>query len=157
MAKKNAWQDNIYPNLELIEAWTRDGATEKEIAEKIGVSVFTIQKYKRLEPALSLALAHGKEYTDLVEIVGAYKRRATGYNYHEVTKKYKFKYNPDGSCEKILDGEFVTTKHVAGDARALENWLRLRQRESWANAVDSQYAEVDSGVIEIPVISDREE
>ena len=50
--------------LELISGWARDGYTEKEIAEKLGISLPTFRSYRAKNPELDKAVQNGKEVVD---------------------------------------------------------------------------------------------
>ena len=47
MARKGKYYEQIEPNLELIEAMCRDGATDKMIAEKFNIALSTFYEYKK--------------------------------------------------------------------------------------------------------------
>lgn len=151
------YDTNVLPYLEYIEAWARDGVPEKEIAKKLCISYTMLKEYKKRESALSSILARTKEYVDLVQVVGAYKRRAMGYDYDETKVKYKYVKKRDGTIEKVPVGEEITRKHVPGDPRAMEFWLRTRQRELWGQAIETTADEVQNGVIEIPAVAETAE
>ena len=86
-----------------------------------------------------------KAYVDNVEMEGAYKRRAEGYTVETARRKYIYKLKEDGTTEKILVSEEIKEVHVPGDARAMENWLRHRQKEKWGGDIVQEAP--DSGVI----------
>ena len=149
---RSKYETNVAPYFDWIEAWCRDGIAEHKIAEKLNVSYASFREYKAKYPALSAILARTKEYVDLVEMVGAYKRRAEGYTVEEKTIRYKYVKRRDGTIEKVPVGESVTQKHIPGDPRAMENWLRLRQKEMWRDAIDVEEGSSGGGVIVIPKI-----
>ena len=80
-------------NLLRLQAWTRDGATDAEIAAHIGISRDTLYSWKKKYPDFSDALKRGKEVVD-IEVENALLKRAMGYEYNEVTKEMT--YAPDG-------------------------------------------------------------
>ena len=131
MPRKSKYERNIEPRLEEIEAWARDGVSEEEMARRLGVAYSTFRKYKEMYSALSAPLARTREYVDLVEMVGAYKKRAMGYTYTETKRIFKVTKTDDGREIRQLEGIQETEKHVPGDPRAMENWLRIRQPELW--------------------------
>ncbi|MBQ9632064.1 MAG: transposase [Lachnospiraceae bacterium] len=130
MPRKSKYESNILPRLDEIEAWARDGVPEEDMARRLNVAYSTFRKYKEMYSALSAPLARTREYVDLVEMVGAYKKRAMGYEYTE-TKKIFTATVVDGKEVRQLKEIQETKKHVPGDPRAMENWLRIRQPELW--------------------------
>lgn len=138
MGKKSKYESNIVPNLDRIAAWARDGITEKKMAETLHVAYTTWKDYKTRYPSFSSLLARNKEYVDNVEMVNAYKKRAEGYTTTEKRLVYAFVADPNtGEVKRQLVQEIIQEKHVPGDPRAMENWLRLRQREVWGEAIQT--------------------
>ena len=68
-------------------AWVRDGATEKQIAEKLEVSSKTVQRYKSQVPAFGQMLMENKQRLDEVHMINAYQMRAEGYTVIETEKE----------------------------------------------------------------------
>ena len=67
MGLKNESQSDKWledDNLMLIEAWARDGYTDKDIAERMGVSCGTLSKWKKQFEPIGNALRKGKEIID---------------------------------------------------------------------------------------------
>lgn len=50
--------------LTLLEGWARDGLTDEQLAEKIGIGVRTLYDWKGRYPQISQALKKGKEIVD---------------------------------------------------------------------------------------------
>ena len=57
---KYGWDEK----LEVIEGWARDGLTDEQIAEKMGIGIRTLYDYKEKYPLFSQALKKGKEVVD---------------------------------------------------------------------------------------------
>ena len=147
---KCKYDSMVQPYLETIRGWVRNGVPEKMIYEKLGISRDSFYKYKRDIPEFSEALAQGKEICDLA-LEGAYYKRAFGYDTEEKAEEYKYIYKHDGTCEKRLVSQKIFTKHVAGDPRAAEHWLELRQPERWKRTPDYDPEKAQSfGVVIIP-------
>lgn len=146
---KNKYDTNVKPRLDEIEAWARDGVPEKQMIKALGVSVDAFYRYKKEHNELKDILARTKDYVDKVEMVGAYKRRAEGYTTEEWTRVWEWRPDSEtGEMVRMLVKETCSEKHVPGDARAMENWLRLRQKIDWG---DTQQAdESNHGVVFIP-------
>ena len=67
MASKNAsivdeWLED--DNLMLLEAWSRDGYTKQDIADRIGVHITTLMKWEACYPDIKEALRKGREIID---------------------------------------------------------------------------------------------
>lgn len=100
-----------------IEGWARDGLTNEQIAQNIGINPDTLYNWIKRFPEISDALKKGKEVVDR-QVENALLKRALGYTYDEVT--YEF-------------GEEVkrVTKEVAPDTTAQIFWLKNRKPEVW--------------------------
>ena len=108
-----------------ISAWKRNGFTEEEIAEKLGISVYTLSRAKKdpiVKDGLLAALSGSKDLADFTVENSLYKR-ANGYDYEEIKTIY------DGNGH-ILKRE-VQTRHVAPDTGAQVFWLKNRCPDVW--------------------------
>lgn len=63
MAKYDKWLE--HENLLLLEGWARDGLTDEQIANKMGVSRSTLNDWKKKFPDISDTLKKGKEIVDI--------------------------------------------------------------------------------------------
>ena len=97
----------------LIEGWARDGLTNEQIAEKIGINVKTLYDWQKNHSNICNALKKGKEVVDR-QVEQSLLKRALGYDYEEVT-------------EALVEGEMqvvkVVKKHVVADVGAIAFWL----------------------------------
>lgn len=79
MAKPNKYEAlGIAKRLESIEGWAKEGLTDKELAEKLGVSRQTIFAWKGKYPEFSKALETGATEAN-GEILNSAFRQACGY------------------------------------------------------------------------------
>ena len=62
MAKVDIWLDK--DNLIRVQGWARDGLTDQQIAERMGIGVRTLYEWKKKHPQFSQALKSGKEVVD---------------------------------------------------------------------------------------------
>lgn len=131
MAKYDAWITE--EGLLKIEGWARDGLTDEQIAQNVGVATRTIYDWKNKFPQFSQALKQGKEVVDR-QVENALFKRALGYEYTEVT-------------EELTDfGMKVTKKvkkQVAPDTTAQIFWLKNRKPEEWR---DRQHTELSGDI-----------
>lgn len=121
----------------MIEGWARDGLTDKQIAEKIGVSERTFTDWKSRFPSISSVLKKGKDVVDR-QVENALLKRALGYEYEEVSEKF------EGG---ILTERKVTKKQVVPDTTAQIFWLKNRKPSVWRDRaqvdVDAEFSKVD--------------
>ena len=122
MARPNKYETHVAPRLNEIADWVRNGATDSEIAERLGISEDSLYKYKREFSEFSETLKETKEFID-AEIENSLAKRALGYEYEEVTR------------ERNADGDLVVTKvvtkQVAPDTTAQIFWLKNRRPKQW--------------------------
>ena len=114
---RGKYETHVKPKLDLIAQWARDGAIERDIAKKLGVSESTFSGYKKEHEELLQTLTVNKEVAD-ARVESALYKRAIGYEYDEVCTEV----GPDGTKTK------TTTKQVAPDVTAQIYWLNNRRR-----------------------------
>lgn len=105
----------------LLEGWARDGLTDEQLAQKIGIGIRTLYEWKDKYPQISQALKRGKEVVD-IKVENALLKRALGYEYTEERVEVSDK---DG--RKVIQ----TTKHVTADTAAQIFWLKNRRPDKW--------------------------
>ena len=119
---KGKYQRWLEPDgLILLEQWARDGLTDEQIAEKMGINVATYYRWKDAYSEICEALKKGKEVID-AEIEKALIKAALGYEYTETTVII----SPDGTKR----GQQVT-KYAKPDTTALIFWLKNRRPNKW--------------------------
>lgn len=120
VAKINEWLEQ--DKLILLEGWSRDGLTNEQIANNIGINVKTLYDWKNKESDICNALKKGKEVVD-IEVENALLKRALGYNYDEIT------YENGVEIKRV-------TKQVAPDTTAQIFWLKNRKKAQWRDKVE---------------------
>jgi hypothetical protein len=98
------------------------GLMDAEMADIMGVSVPTFEKWKRTKARFRKAIKRGKTPAD-AEVVHSLHKRATGYTYIEdqvITSK----------GETIV---IPVRKHIPGDVAAQKFWLSSRQKGRWSD------------------------
>lgn len=125
-----------------LEAWARDGLTDKQIASNIGITEQTLNVWKKSYPSLSESLKRGKEVVDIA-VENALLKRALGYQFTEVTRENVF--NP-----KTNKFEFGVTKEVVKevqpDTTAQIFWLKNRRPGSWRDKHEVDHSgKIDTG------------
>ena len=120
MTKIDEWLEQ--DKLLLLEGLSRDGLTNEQIANNIGINVKTLYDWKNKESNICNALKKGKEVVD-IEVENALLKRALGYKYDEVT------------YENGIETKRVT-KQVAPDTTAQIFWLKNRRKQQWRDKVE---------------------
>lgn len=119
-----------------LEGWARDGLTDEQIAENMGISRSTLNAWKDKYSDISDTLKKGKEVVDR-QVENALLKRALGYKYDEVTV--------EGGVETKR-----VTKEVVPDTTAQIFWLKNRKRESWADRQNIELSQpIDESVKEM--------
>ena len=75
---KSKWED-INGKLILVEGWAREGLTDEQIANNLGISTSTFYEYKKNYSEFSEALKKGKEIVDF-EVENALLKNALNGN-----------------------------------------------------------------------------
>lgn len=107
----------------LIQGMARDGLTQQQIANNLGISIDTLIENKKKYSEFNNALKKGKEVIDF-EVENALLKRALGYEYEEKTYE-------NGVLTKSI------TKHVAPDTTAQIFWLKNRKPNNWKDRVET--------------------
>lgn len=125
MAKYEQWLEP--DGLLMIEGWAREGYTDEQLAEAMGIHPATLYVWLKKYSEIADALKRGKAPVDRM-VENALLKRALGYEYTEVTK------------ERILDrktGQYKltvtkeTVKKVPPDVVAQIFWLKNRRPDLW--------------------------
>ena len=132
----------IYPNtflfwsseegLTLVSAWARQGATELELARRMGVRAATLAKWRLKSPALDAAVLRGQAWADAA-VEQALLQRALGFTVTERSEE------ETASGLKTKSSE----KYIPPDLSAQLAWLRARCPQRWGE----KNSPGDSGLI----------
>lgn len=165
MAKYTEWVTE--EGLLKIEGWARDGLTDKQIAQNIGVAYSTFRDWIKRFPALSAPLKRGKEIVDR-QVENALLKRALGYEYTERTAKvvdrdkelvdserrefenrYKLD-NPEAGLQEVKDAAIKAIptreriimlevdKQISPDTTAQIFWLKNRKPHDWRDKKETE-------------------
>jgi transcriptional regulator with XRE-family HTH domain len=106
----------------LAEGYARDGLSDVQIAEKLGIAPSTFYEYQQQHPEFSEALKRGKAPVDR-QVENALLKRALGYEFTERQVE------TDGEGNPIR--QKVVRKEVVADVTAQKFWLANRCPEKW--------------------------
>lgn len=126
MAKYNEWITE--EGLLKIEGWARDGLTDEQIANNIGIRRPTLYDWKNKYHDISDALKKGKEVIDR-QVENALLKRALGYEYVETTKEL---------TDLGLTVTKQVTKQVSPDTTAQIFWLKNRKPKEWRDKKETE-------------------
>lgn len=139
MAKSKADEWLEKDKLTLLEAWARDGLTDEQIANNMGISRSTLFEWRKNNQDISNALKKGKEVVD-IQVENALYKKALGYNVllKKTFKLKRIEYNGDGKkikeYEELVDGYDET--HIPADTTAQIFWLKNRNPRKWRDKVE---------------------
>lgn len=125
--RKSAYETRIKPRLNEIAEWLANGATEKQIAQNLGVAGSTFEKYKAMNAEFREFLKNGRRSL-VLQLRGALVKKALGFDYTET--KTITKTEADGS---ITTSTEVAHKKAMPDVAALNLCLKNYDPDAWAN------------------------
>lgn len=148
---KSKYETHVQPYLERIRLWVAKGATQQEIAEKLGVTEYTLCRYKGKYEQLKQAIDAPKGYVDDLVEAALYKR-CIGYDYEEVTR-----WQTIGRNGELIWLERRATRHLPPDPSSVQFWLTNRRPQEWKRMPESKAEEKDSdtGVVMLPEVQDE--
>lgn len=126
MAKYTEWINE--EGLIKIGGWAKDGLTDEQIAQNIGISRSTLNEWKKRFPDIKDTIKRGKEVVDR-QVENALFKSAVGYEYTEITK------------ELTDSGMKVTkrvTKQMAPNPTSAIFWLKNRKPDEWRDKKETQ-------------------
>lgn len=131
-----------------IEGWARDGLTDEQIANNIGIAASTLYEWKNAYSEISESLKRGKEVVDRM-VENALLKRALGYSYKETTRELVVDKDTGEAEIKITK---IVEKEVVPDTTAQIFWLKNRKPNDWRDKRSSddldQTSNVDDGFMD---------
>lgn len=116
----------------MVEGLARDGLSDEQIAQKIGISPSTYYQWQINYPEFSDAIKKGKAPVDF-EVENALLKRARGYTVTEtVEEMYR-----DPETNRITSQHIRRiTKEIPPDVGAIVFWLKNRKPGRWRDKVE---------------------
>jgi hypothetical protein len=108
MARPNKWDElNMKDKLDSVCGWAKQGSTDEEISNMLGISTATYYEWKKNKPEFAEAIKKGKEISN-GELLNSAFTQSTGFFYKEQqvfkVKDYK---KIDGELKQIERLEVV--------------------------------------------------
>lgn len=119
--------------LNRLQGWKRNGLTDEQIAEKMGVSPATLYNWKRDHLEILESLKIGKEDADLI-VENALLKSARGFEYEEVTEELKWDAKTRSYVMMVTKRQ---KKYMPPSNTAQIFWLKNRKAEYWRDKVDN--------------------
>lgn len=119
--------------LNRLQGWKRNGLTDEQIAEKIGINRDTLYTWIKKFPDISDSLKIGKEDADIA-VENALFKSACGYEVEEITEELK--YDAKTHSYKMMVTK-KQKKHIPPSNTAQIFWLKNRKAENWRDKVDN--------------------
>lgn len=136
---KRTYEQSIYDNHRypyIAEVLCREyGFISTQLAEVLGCSPTTIDKWMQIYPDFRVAVRRGREQFDSTRVEQSLLKRALGYEYVEKTVKSVFligkKANSDVEVAVPAREVTKTYKMLPPDVKAIMFWLQNRQPDRW--------------------------
>lgn len=123
-----------------LEAWARDGLTDKQIAHNIGIAEQTLNIWKKKYPSLFESLKRGKEIID-IQVENALLKRAVGFNYEET------KIIEEDKDGVVTYRKETIKKHALPDTTAQIFWLKNRKSDTWRDKPYDNHAKYNDDAV----------
>ena len=132
-----------------IEGWARDGLTDEQIAQNMGINPATFYRWQNDHGEICEALKKGKAPVD-IEVENALFKRATGYTV-TVKKPVKVKTKRQLKDKGTIEEEHIELVeeeiYIAPDTTAQIYWLKNRRPDKWRDKPQTSAADTDDPLI----------
>lgn len=126
--RKSVYESKVKSRFDYIKKQLEGGASEKQVAESLGIAYSTFNRFK-VEKKEFQELLKSVDRSELIhDLRSALIRKALGFNYEE--KKQYIK-KDDGGKEYTYTE--ITTKYAQPDVAAINLALKNYDKENWSN------------------------
>lgn len=116
---------------DIIKSDCRNGADNKGICKRLGISLTTYKRILTNHPEVRDLLKESKDEADL-NVESALHRRAIGYECEDIITEVRVA--EDGSAQTTVVKKIK--KHIPGDTTAQIFWLKNRRPDLWRDKQD---------------------
>lgn len=124
--RPSKYETHIKPFLKQIAEWKKNGATDEQVCEQLGISKTTFYEAKNKFPEFAEILKNSRE-SFIADLRGELARLAFK---HTLTTRKVYTKNENGSAVSYQE---VTEKEIDGDIAAIHLLLKNLDRENWAD------------------------
>lgn len=133
MARPSKYETHVAPRLEEVKDWVRNGATDEEVAIRLGINPDTLYTYKKKFSEFSETIKKGKEIFDS-EVENALYERCLGGKV-SLRRPFKVKRTIFNNGKRVREEEEVVMadyeEYVIPDTIAQIFWLKNRRPDKW--------------------------
>ena len=137
-----------------LQGYARDGMVDRELAQAMGISRTTLNKWRDKFPQMAAVLKCGKEVADR-KVENALFEKCTGKTV-VLKKPVKVRHTEYDKVtgKKISEHEEIEyaeqEEYIPADTKAITFWLINRKPDAWKNKVEIEHNEDDNtGVVQI--------
>lgn len=124
--RKSVYDTLIKPRFDEVLEWLRNGATDRQVYENLGIKKDAFYKYKREKSEFNEILQKGRQSL-VVQLRGALVKKALGFQYSEIKKYTKIE---NGKSVQYIE---ETKKNALPDVAAINLCLKNYDPDNWAN------------------------
>ena len=147
VAGSTKYEKCVLPQLQSVKSWILEGLGDEQIAQRLGISSRTLNKYKEEHEELATIMTFSREEV-LADVEKALLKKAKGYTYIE-TK----------TVDKGDKVEITTTeKEMPPDLSAISFLLKNYCPEKWSDKPTAVKEQNGGGVVILPdILGEKEE
>lgn len=141
---KGKYHEWITPDgLLLIKGWARDGLTDKEIADNIGVHVSTFCEWINKYPEFSEAIKKGRRPV-LVEVEDTFfeKKLKGHFVDEEITEKTVHR-DESGNITGSTEHKRISKRYIAPDTTAMIFFMKCRMPDKYNDRLNQGKSDID--------------
>lgn len=143
---KGKYKDWLTPDsLLLIKGWARDGLTDKEIADNIGIHVATFCDWKNKYSEFSETIKEGRSPV-LVKVEDTFfTKKLQGYTVKEVTKEKTIHRDADGNVTGSTEHVRENERYIPPDTTGIIFYLKCRKPETYNDRINVALEDKSNG------------